>query len=151
MNANLTESNQQLMHCARQYDETKERRIGKIASIQRATNECNKLIAIENGLLAKLKGLRRSTTAVKLQLATLRASSCGCADTISLYGAFKKQNELYINTINSHSSAQWNAFESNCFEWSAHDLVVWLRKINALSAKDDNALRLVSQDIEEES
>ena len=107
--------------------------------ITRTVDRCNELIETENKLSSELKQLRDETAAVKGRLETAKSSSADCADTISLYETFKQQNENHIDTISSYYTAQWESFESRCFEWSAHELVVYFQKIGASVFVESNA------------
>ena len=129
----------------------KQLRDAKVTLIEKAINECNELIAIENTLLAELEELRTNATAVEVQLETVKSSSADCADTIALYGIFKEQNQKHIEILNNEYAAQWDAFESQCCEWNAHQLIVWFRKVSVPFTVDERDLTVEPQNVEEQS
>lgn len=111
------------------YDNLKDERMQKVNSFRMIFAECNEIIASENQMVADLETLRIETDQVEMQLAMARSSAIDCAHTMSLYGAFKQQNETNIKVIADHFSAQWDSFESVCHKWTTHEMCVWLRKI----------------------
>ena len=119
--------------------------------IEKTVNQCNQLIDSENKLSAELKVLNKETNAVKVKLETAKSSSADCAETISLYGTFKEQNQKHIDMISNHYSAKLESFESRCFKWSTHELVVHFRRIAASVAVDEKESTSESQDAEEQS
>lgn len=129
----------------------KQLRDAKVALIEKTINECNELIATENMLVAELEELATNTAAVEVQLETVKSSSADCADTIALYGIFKEQNQKYIEILNDEYAAQWDAFESRCFEWNAHQLTVWMRRITMSIVVDEQDWMAECRNVEEQS
>ena len=133
------------------YEDIQRKRVKTVKLIKRRTDECNALIASENKLCTELKELRDATNVVEGRLQTAKSSSNDCADTIFLYETFKQQNQYHIGTISNYYNAQWQSFESRCFEWSAHELVVYFRKIAASISVDGKDSSLESNGADEQS
>ena len=133
------------------YKKIKESRRGLVSLIEKTVNQCNELIDGQNELFVELKVLNKETNAVKFELETAKSSSADCADTISLYAVFGEQNQKHIDMISNHYSAEWESFESRCFEWSAPELVVYFQKIAATAFDDGKDSLLTSDDADEYS
>ena len=128
------------------FETIKSKRVETMALVKRTVDQCNELIATENKLFSELKDFREGTAAMEQRLQSAKSSLAECADTMSLYGTFNEKNQNYIETISSYYNAQWESFESKCFEWSAHELVVHFRRIAASVAANGK-----DSDVDEQS
>ena len=134
-----------------QYDSMEAKRIEKVALIEKMVNECNEIITNENTLITELNELRAETASLEEQLEMKKASSNGCVDTISRYAAFGEQNQQYIDTISGHYNAQWERFESKCYNWTTHQLTMWFRKVAASVPTEMNGPDFRFNDVDEHS
>lgn len=134
-----------------QYENAKQARIEKVDLLKTVTMECNDLIGIENEALNESQAMESEFIAEEQKLEVIRYSISDCVKTISLYAAFKEQNQRNIGMINSHYSAQWDSFESNCYNWTTHQLIVWFRKNGISIDTESNGPNLLSDNVEEHS
>eukprot|EP01083_Nonionella_stella_P111301 326424_1 len=109
----------------KQYEEVKARRVMLTDTIEKAVQECNETIAIENKLTGKLKQNAQTTASVAEQQSQLTSVSQRVLSLIDAFNKFEHDNTEYIKTINSHINAKWSAFESKWWEWSRIDIMSW--------------------------
>eukprot|EP01083_Nonionella_stella_P245320 852816_1 len=109
----------------KQYEEVKARRVMLTDTIEKAVQECNETIAIENKLAGKIKQNAQTTASVAEQQSQLTSVSQRVLSLIDAFNKFEHDNTEYIKTIHSHISAKWTAFESKWWEWSRIDIMSW--------------------------